>query len=151
MAEVKTIKFQIVTPERVLFEEDILQVSVSTTSGEITVLPGHIPLVSVLQPGVIEVKLPGGSLEIMSVSGGFVEVMRDKVVVLADTAERAEELDEKRIKEAYNRAAELKKEPDQQDEVDMVALKAQIDKESARFRALRRWRRLKGDSFDQKN
>jgi len=150
MAEVKNIKFQIVTPEKILLEKDILQVSVSTTSGEITILPGHIPLVSVLQAGVIEAKLPGGSIEIMSVSGGFIEVMEGKVVILADTAERAAELDEQRIKQAYNRAAELKNKDIKQDEVAVASLKAQIDKESARFKALKRWRKLKGDNSNQK-
>jgi len=140
----KTIKFEIVTPERVVFQKDILQISVPTTSGEITVLPDHIPLVSVLKPGVLELKLTDNSSEILSVSGGFIEVMKDKVVILADTAERAEELDEKRIKEAQERAEKLKTEARNIDDVQFAAVAAKLEKELARLRAVSRWRRLKG-------
>jgi F-type H+-transporting ATPase subunit epsilon len=140
----KTIKFEIVTPERVVLQQEILQITVPTTSGEITVLPDHIPLVSVLQPGVIELKRPDGESEIMSVSGGFIEVRKDKIVVLADTAERAEELDETRIQEAKARAEELKKNAKAEDDVQFTAIAAKIEKELARLRAVSRWRRLKG-------
>ncbi len=140
----KGIQFEIVTPERVVLEREITQVTVPTTSGEITVLADHIPLVSVLKPGVLEIKTAEGKMEIMSVSGGFLEVMRDKIVVLADTAERAEELDEKRIEEARARAEERKKEVSDVDEVQFANIAAQLDKELARLKALNKWRRLKG-------
>jgi F-type H+-transporting ATPase subunit epsilon len=146
---VKTIKFEIVTPERVVFREEILQLSVPTTTGEITVLPDHIPLVSILQPGVIELKKLDGSREIMAVSAGFIEVMKDKVVILADTAERAAELDEERIKEAHERAETLKKQAKAIDDVQFTEAAAQLEKELARGRAVNRWRRLK--NVDNKN
>ena len=142
----KTIKFEIVTPERVVLKQEILQITVPTTSGEITILPDHIPLVSVLQPGVIEVKRIDNIVEIMSVSGGFIEVMKDKIVILADTAERAEELDETRIKEAQARAEELKKTAKNRDDVEFTEVAARLEKELARLRAVNKWRRLKGDS-----
>lgn len=140
----KAIQFEIVTPERVVLAREITQVTVPTTSGEITVLADHIPLVSVLKPGVLEIKTAEGKMEIMSVSGGFLEVMRDKIVVLADTAERAEELDEQRIEEARARAEERKKEVSDIDEVQFANIAAQLDKELARLKALNKWRRLKG-------
>ena len=146
---VKTIKFEIVTPERVVFREEILQLSVPTTTGEITILPDHIPLVSVLQPGVIELKKMDGSKEVMSVSGGFVEVMKDKIIILADTAERAEELDEERIKNAHLRAEELKKNLRNADDVQFTDVAVRLEKELARMHALNRWRRLK--NIDSKN
>ena len=68
----KTIEFEIVTPERVVLKEEVLQATIPTQSGEITILPDHIPLVSILNPGVIELKKPSGENEIISVSGGFV-------------------------------------------------------------------------------
>lgn len=145
----KTIKFEIVTPERIVLQEEILQITVPTTSGEITVLPDHIPLVSVLQSGVIELKLTDGSAEVISVSGGFIEVMKDKVVILADTAERARELDETRIEEARKRAEESKKNAKAQDDVQFADITAKIEKELARSKALNRWRRLQGT--DNKN
>lgn len=140
----KTIKFEIVTPEKLVLEREIIQVTITTTSGEITVLADHIPLVTVLKPGVLEMKLADGEIEVMSVSGGFVEVMRNKIVVLADTAERASELDEERIEEARLRAEARKKEVSNVDEVQFANISAQLDKELARSKALNRWRRLKG-------
>ncbi len=139
----KTIKFEIVTPERVVLRQEALQVTVPTTSGEITILPDHIPLVSILQPGVIEVKRLDNVVEIMAVSGGFIEVLRDKIVILADTAERAEELDEERIKDAHLRAEELKKTARAADDVDFADVSARLEKELARLRAVSRWRKLK--------
>jgi len=140
----KSIKFEIVTPERIVFSREIVQVIVPTTSGEITVLPDHIPLVSVLKPGVLEIKEADGKMEIMAVSGGFLEVLSGKIVVLADTAERAEELDEKRIEEAHRRAEERKKEAVEADDIQFANIAAQLEKELARMKALNRWRRLRG-------
>jgi F-type H+-transporting ATPase subunit epsilon len=145
----KTIKFEIVTPERVILKREVFQITVPTTTGEITILPDHIPLVSVLQPGVIEVKRTDNVSEIISVSGGFIEVMKDKVVILADTAERAEELDEERIKTAKQRAEELKQNAKAIDDVQFAAVTAQLEKELARLRAVNRWRRL--NKFDNKS
>lgn len=142
-ADIKTIKFEIVTPERVVLREEVLQVTVPTKNGEITVLPNHIPLVSALQSGVIEVKTKTGETEIMSVSGGFVEVLKDKIVILADTAERGHEIDETRAEEARARAEKLKKEAVHKDDVDFAGMTALIEKELARTRAAKRWKRLK--------
>ncbi len=140
----KTIKFEIATPERVVLKQDILQVTVPTTSGDITILPEHMPLVSVLKPGVIEVKQTDDQIEIMSVSGGFIEVMKDKIVILADTAERAEEIDEQRVEEARERAEDAKKKVRMEDQVDFTEIAAKLEKELARVRAVTRWRRLRG-------
>lgn len=140
----KFIKFEIATPERLVLSRDIAQVTVPTTAGEITVLPEHIPLVSVLKPGIVELTLSDGQIEVIAVSGGFIEIMRDKIVILADTAERAAELDEKRIEEARARAEARQKEVTNVDEVQFANISAQLDKELARFKALNRWRRLKG-------
>jgi len=139
----KTIKFEIVTPERTVLKQEILQITVPTASGEITVLPDHIPLVSILKPGVIEVKMADNSLEIMSVSGGFIEVMKDKIVILADSAERAEEIDEKKVEEARLRAEEAKKNAKFVDDVEFAKISAQIEKELARLQAVNKWRKLK--------
>lgn len=139
----KTIKFEIVTPERIVLKQEILSVSVPTTSGEITILPDHIPLISILKPGIIELKKIDGTEDIMSVSGGFIEVLKDKIVILADTAERAEELDEERIAMAQKKAEELKTSAKAIDDIDFAAVSAQLEKELARFHAVNRWRRLK--------
>jgi len=143
MADQKTIQFEIVTPERELLKEQVTQVTVPTKSGEITVLPNHIPLVSVLVPGVIEVKLANGNYEVMSVSGGFIEVLKDKVVILADTAERAEEIDISRAEEAKKRAEKTRENLERFDQEQFADIAAKISKELARTRAANRWRKLK--------
>jgi len=139
----KIIKFKIVTLERVVLEEDILQITVPTKEGEITVLANHIPLVASLQPGVIQIKKPSGEMEIISVSGGFIEVLKDKIVILADTAERAHEIDETRAEEAYQRAEEIKQNARQADRVNFTEINVNIAKELARTHAVKRWRKIK--------
>lgn len=139
------IKFEIVTPERVVLKEEITQVTVPTRMGEITVLPGHIPLVSSLEPGVIEIVRPDNKREVMSVSGGFIEVLKNKVVILADTAERAEEIDETRAEAARARAKKTIEDIRHLDRESFTGLSAKIAKELARTKAARRWKRIKGE------
>ncbi len=142
MSEEKTIKFEIATPERVVFKDQILQVSVPTTEGEVTILPKHSPLVSILKSGVLEIKKTDNSVEIISVSGGFLEVLLNKIIVLADTAERAEEIDLERAEEARKRAEESIKNLRNADASQFANLSAQIEKELARSRSVKRWRNL---------
>lgn len=139
----KIIKFEIVTPERVVMKEEVKQVTVPTKDGEITVLPGHIPLVASLNPGVIELVKNNGEKDVMSVSGGFIEVLKNKIVILADTAERAEEIDIDRAAEAKKRAEETIKNIRHSDLEQFTDLSARISKEFARSRAVKRWKRLK--------
>lgn len=138
----KLIKFQIVTPERIVLEDDVRQVTVPTQMGEITVLPGHIPLVAALSAGEIRAKKNGEEI-LMAVSGGFLEVSKNKVVILADTAERAEEIDVKRAEEARQRALKLKEEK-RFDRVEFTVLQAKIEKELARLKVARRHRHRTG-------
>ena len=99
--------FEITTPERTVFKDEVDQVTLPTVMGEITILPHHIPLVSQLVPGELMVK-KGSETTHMAVSGGFIEVRQgEQVVVLADTAERAEEIDVAKAEEARERAHKL--------------------------------------------
>jgi len=143
----KTIKFEIVTLERVILKQEILQLTAPTQEGEITVLPEHIPLISILKPGVIEIKTVAGETEIMSVSGGFIEVLKNKIVILADTAERASELDEEKIVAARQTAEEAKEKARLDDHYDLSAVAARLEVEIAREKAVSKWRKLKGSSF----
>lgn len=142
MSEQKSIKFEIVTPERVVFRQEVAGITVPTVNGEITILPNHIPLVSVLQPGVLLVHELDGGQRVLSVSGGFVEVLSGKIVILADTAELASELDVERIKEARLRAEKLKQDFNQ-DEVAFAEVSALLEKELARKKAVIKYRKLK--------
>lgn len=139
----KIIQFEIVTPERIVFKTAVKSITAPTKQGEITVLPDHIPLVASLQPGVIEIKTADNRIEIISTSGGFIEVLKNKVVILADTAERAEEIDVDRAEEARRRAEEIKQQAKQMEQVDFASLSAKIAKELARIKAVRRHKKTK--------
>lgn len=131
------INFKIATPERVVYKDEVESITIPTRQGEITVLPNHIPLIAVLVPGEILVK-KGNETVAMAVSGGFLEVLSTKVVVLADTAERSEEIDITRAEEAMKRAQELQIEKTM-DRQAFVALSAQIEKELARVKVGRKY------------
>lgn len=139
----KIIRFEIVTPERVVLKEEIKQVTIPTEEGELTVLPNHMPLVSIIKPGVIELTNQTGEIKIMSVAGGFLEVLRNKVVILADSAERAEEIDAIRCEEARCRAEETLKDLRQFDRERYVSISATITKELAKISAYEKWKRVK--------
>ncbi len=99
----KTINVSVVTPDGPVYEADVEMVSARARSGELGILPGHIPLVAPLQIGAVRLK-KGSSTELVAVSGGFLEVRPDKVTILAQAAEKAEEIDVERAKEAKQRA-----------------------------------------------
>jgi F-type H+-transporting ATPase subunit epsilon len=98
------LRVQIVTAEREVFSEEGVDMVVAPgAEGVVGILPRHAPLLTTLTPGVVRIK-QGGSEEAMSVGGGFLQVARDQVLILADTAERADEVDEQRAEEARQRA-----------------------------------------------
>ncbi len=136
----KTIKFQIATPERVVFSASAVEsITLPTEMGEITILPDHLPLVANLVPGEMIVRI-GGEEIFLAVSGGFIEVSPSKVTVLADTAERAEEIDEKRAEEARVRARQLMQQQRTAESTDYAALAAKLEKELARLKVVRKRR-----------
>ena len=92
-----TIKFELVSPERVLMSEDIEQAVVPGSEGEFTVLPGHSPVISTLRPGVLTVTSEGNKVRKLFVKDGFAEVKPEQLVVLAQEALDVEELDAARI------------------------------------------------------
>jgi F-type H+-transporting ATPase subunit epsilon len=136
------IKFKIATPERIVYEDEIDQITLPTKMGEITILPNHIPLVSSLMPGEILIKK--GKAEIpLAVSGGFLELANNQLVILADTAECAEEIDEERAEAGRKRAQKLLEKKQAKEEVDFTALAAKMEKELARLKVVRKYRHLR--------
>lgn len=134
-------RFQIVTPERVVFSDDIDQISMMTEEGEITVLPHHIPLVSSLKPGELRYKKHGEEFAV-AVSGGFGVVRDDgSIVVLADTAEHAHEINLVRAEEARARAAKLMEDSRNKEDVDFAAIAVKLQKEMNRLRIGNKWRK----------
>lgn len=97
------IKLEIVTGEHVVYSDEVDAVVAPGIEGELGVLPHHSALMTTLQPGELRVS-KGGQEVLMAVSGGFMEVLPHKVTILADTAERAEEIDEARAEAARQRA-----------------------------------------------
>src|SRR3981189_3109035 len=97
---------QIVTAEREVFADDAVDMVVAPgAEGVVGILPRHAPLLTTLNPGMVRIK-KGGSEEAMAVGGGFLQVARDQVLILADTAERDGGIDEARAEEGRRRARE---------------------------------------------
>ena len=104
-----SLKIDIVTAERVVYTAEADAVIAPGVEGQLGILPHHAPLMTTLQAGELVVR-KGTQEEIMAISGGFLEVRPDHVIVLADQAERAEEIDIARAAEARKRAEERLKE-----------------------------------------
>jgi F-type H+-transporting ATPase subunit epsilon len=96
-------RLEIVTPERVIYSDEVDAVVAPGTEGQLGILPHHAPLMTILQAGELRV-MKNGDETCIAVFGGFLEVRPDRVIVLADAAERAEEIDATRAEEAKRRA-----------------------------------------------
>ncbi|MGH7965516.1 MAG: F0F1 ATP synthase subunit epsilon [Candidatus Binatia bacterium] len=103
MAE--TLRLRVVTPERLLLDEEVSEVTAPGTAGEFGVLPNHITFLSSLQPGRLTYK-QGGQTHTIFVSGGFAEVVNNVMTVLADGAEFADEIDTELARAALREAEE---------------------------------------------
>ena len=128
------INLKIVTPEKTVYEDKVDSVTLMTGSGEITVLPNHVPLVSTLKAGELKL-IKNGEEEFLAASTGFIEVRPgNNVVILADSAERAEELELEKIEEAKERARKLLEETRNVDQVAFANAAAMMERDLARHR-----------------
>jgi F-type H+-transporting ATPase subunit epsilon len=100
----KTFKVEIVTPERTVLSQEAVSLVVPAVEGELGIMADHAPLLAELTIGRIWFREPNGNIVRLATSGGFVEVRQNVVRILADTAERAEEIDVARAEEARKRA-----------------------------------------------
>ncbi len=103
-----TIHLDIVTPERVLFSDPVEMVTAPGTVGEFGVLPGHAAFATTLEAGEVSIKKEN-QIQFGAIGGGFVEIGGDKITILADTAELADEIDVERAQAAKARAEEALK------------------------------------------
>ena len=127
--------YKIITPERIVLEGEAVSLSVMTENGEITILPGHIPLVSLLKAGEMRLKTVDGKDELLAVSTGVIEVQTsNQIVILAESAERSEELELAQIEAAKTRAEEALKNIRNRDDVGFADAAAHLERELARFR-----------------
>lgn len=135
------IRLDIVTAERVVFSDDVDMIVAPGVEGELGILPHHTPLMTMLQPGELRVK-KGGEEQFMVIAGGFLEVRPDRVIVLADAAERAEEIDLARAEAAKERAQKQLKERGVG--ADLALAEAALRRALARIRVVERRRRRTG-------
>lgn len=104
-----SIHLQIITPEKVIYSNDVDEVTAPTTEGHITVLPNHVGLFTRVEPGELVVR-KDGKPEFLAITGGFLEVSKKEVTILADYAVKSEEIELEKAIEAQKRAAQLLKE-----------------------------------------
>ena len=132
------IRLDIVTAEQSVYSEEVDVVVAPGVEGQLGILPHHAPLMTTLQAGELRVRR-GGEEFSMAISGGFLEVRPDRVIVLADAAERAEEIDLARAEEAKRRAREQlsRRTP----EVDMAQAEAALRRSLIRLKVAEKRRR----------
>ncbi len=126
------LKLEIVTPERRVLQAEVDSVTVPTASGEATILPGHAPLVSALKPGVLTYAGRGLSGE-LAVSSGFLEVSSDRVSVLVDGAEAADEIDLGIARDALSEAEKAAASSGPITDEQAAAAREQLDHAAARL------------------
>ncbi|MCD6300055.1 MAG: F0F1 ATP synthase subunit epsilon [Dehalococcoidales bacterium] len=133
-----TIRLDVITAERVVYSDDVDLVVVPGSEGQLGILPHHAPLMTTLQMGELWVR-KGGEEFSLAIHGGFLEVRPDRVIVLADAAEKAEEINIARAEEAKHRAEEaLKHHPP---EVDATRVEAALRRALTRLKVVEKRKR----------
>lgn len=132
---VNKLQFEIITPDRVVYKDEIDSITLPTTEGEITILPNHIPLITPTRPGEIMIKKDGQTRH-MAVMKGFVETSENKVRLMAEAAELAEEIDERRAEEARQRAEKAKQQA--KDQFEFTDATAALERALTRIKIVRR-------------
>jgi F-type H+-transporting ATPase subunit epsilon len=128
------LRLEIVTAERVVLSDDVDQVNVPGAAGRMGILPRHEPLLTSLIPGELDI-IKGGERTPFAISGGFIEVLPDRVTILADTAERADESDEARAEAARRRAEDQMRE--RRSDQEMLLAEAQLRRAMVRLSVAR--------------
>ncbi|GAB4281001.1 MAG: hypothetical protein Kow0056_16030 [Coriobacteriia bacterium] len=121
MDTARTVLCEIITPERIIYTDEAQMVVAPTIDGEIGILPLHAPLVSVLKPGEVRVKVDSENTEWVAVSGGYIQVHEDKVIILADDAALAGQIDVEEARRRKERIeARLSEAQDDEGELDRL-------------------------------
>jgi len=124
----RTFHLEIVTPDRALLSEEVVSIIAPGVEGYLGVLANHAPLVTELNVGVLRIRYPDDTEENVAVSGGFMEVANNRVLVLADAAERPQDIDIQRAKEALLRARRRLQDPTMDRERARAALERAINR-----------------------
>ena len=109
-------RLKIITPERIFFDQDAYMVEFNTTEGEIGVYANHIPLTTIIKPGILTIRMDGEAKE-AALHSGFVEILPDKVTILAEVLEWPEEINRQRAEAAMERAKERIAHPTSQTDI----------------------------------
>ena len=131
-----TVHCSIVSAEKEIFSGPVEMVVASGTIGELGIFPGHTPLLTGVRPGPIRLKLEGGEEEIFFASGGYIEVQQTSITVLADTALRADDLDEAAAQAAQGKAEQEL--ADNKSDIDFGRVQADIQETAAKLRTIRK-------------
>ena len=134
-----TMRCDIVSAEREIFSGAVTMVSLRGTIGELGILPGHAPLLTGIQPGVVQLRLENGEEEVFYASGGFLEIQPSIVTILADTASRAEDIDEAAAAETRQAAERALSE--QAADFDFSLATAQLAQAAAKLRTVEELRK----------
>ena len=137
-----TIHVDIVSAEKAIFSGPAEMVFASAAMGEVGILPRHAPLLTVLKPGQVRLKTPGGGEEFFYVSGGMREVQPHMVTVLADTAERAKDLDEAAAQQAKDHAEQAM--ADKTSEFEYARAQIELAEAMAQLQAIKKLRDMSG-------
>ena len=133
-----TLKLQIITPEKIVYQDVVDQITAPTKNGEITILPEHIGLLTQIVPGEIVVK-KGQVSQALAITGGFMEVGKDSVSILADYAIRAEEIEVLKAQEAQKKAQKLMEE--KVSEQDFAAAQSEMIKAITQLKVANKYKR----------
>ena len=132
-------RVEVVSAEKSLYDGDAVMVVAPGVAGELGILPRHSPLLTAIKPGVLKINLPDGGEELLYVSGGILEVQPEKITILADIAERGEDLDEKRAEES--RRAAQSDIASGATGLDYAKAQAELAQAAAQLQAIRRLRK----------
>ncbi|HAQ02783.1 ATP synthase F1 subunit epsilon [Candidatus Nomurabacteria bacterium RIFOXYC2_FULL_36_8] len=143
----KLLQLKIVTPEKLILEELVEQVTIPTKEGEITILPNHVPLIAPLSSGDIVAFVSGEHIPI-AVVGGFVEVKNNEegqseVAILADFAEHISELSDEVIEKAKAKSEELRKLAENKEIVDFEHFETELERSLTRVKIADKWKNKK--------
>jgi len=131
----KSFKLKLIAPDGVKYEGEVCEVSLPTPDGQISILPDHMPLISLLAPGEIVLKTSGKE-HFLATEGGVVEISNNAVKILADSAESAESLDQVKINEARKKAEQSL--ASAKTEIEFADATAMLEKQLAKIRVLKK-------------
>ena len=136
-----TIRVDVVSAEESIFSGDAKFVALPGESGELGILPGHIPLITRIKPGAVRIEKADGGEEFVFVAGGILEVQPNHITVLSDTAIRGHDLDEAKATEARRQAEEAVK--NAASDIDLAKATSELAVMAAQIAALRKYRQKK--------